>query len=929
VIWRQSEISSQNTASKETALMIPVLNRRRLNGRVALITALFALVAATAASPAGAATDFGIETVGASLSTLQAGAHPDVVTEVSFKKDSSGIGPAADVKDLSVELPPGLTANPQNFPQCSFTAFAKSQDFNNPPCSPETQIGLVEVRFQEIGATLEEPLYNLASSDDEVARLGFLGIFYPIVLETHLRSGGDYGVTVRSKGIESIQRILSIRATTWGVPADPTHDAERLTPSEALACSGAPGGAVSGPCYAKCPFANALFCLILGVPAVAGESRKSSLPPEPFTTNPASCGPAEFGFEATTYQHPDVVDRMRVSAGEISGCEKVPFNPSLAISTTSRRAGAPTGLEATLKLPGDEAVNTLNPSPLRSARVALPEGMTVNPSAADGLQACSVAQAAFGTEEASTCPNGSKVGTAEITSAALKRPIRGGVFLRTPEPGHLVRFWLVAHQLGVNLKLPAEVELNESTGQLTTVIHESPQLPADEVVLRLNGGARAPLRNPLSCGTFDASYELGPWSGNAPVNGVAPIVVSEGCEVGGFHPTITAGTASPTAGGFSPLVFELDRDDGEENVAAIDVSLPRGLSAKLAGVPLCPQQDAPVGACPPASQIGVALAAVGTGTQPLWVPQPGKDPTAVYLAGPYKGAPYSVVAKVPAQAGPFDLGVVTIRSGIYVDPETAQVTVKSDRLPQILQGIPIEYRQVRLEVSRKDFTLNPTSCAEQRISASVLSAAGSLADASDRFQAADCASLGFGPKLKLHLSGGTKRSAHPRLRAVLTAKRGEANIRRVSVALPHSEFLEQAHIRTVCTRVQFAADACPQGSVYGHASVTTPLLDEPLSGPVYLRSSSHELPDLVVDLQGQIRITLAGRIDSVHGGIRTTFAAAPDAPIRKFVLNMTGGKKGLLVNSTNLCVRAHRAIVKMVGQNGRNVATYPRLTDSC
>jgi hypothetical protein len=406
-------------------------------------------------------------------------------------------------------------------------------------------------------------------------------------------------------------------------------------------------------------------------------------------------------------------------------------------------------------------------------------------------------------------------------------------------------------------------------------------------------------------------------------------VVDQGCANGRFNPQLSAGTISPTAGTFSPFVFDVMREDGEQDISTVDLALPFGLTAKLAGVPLCPDAVASAGSCPAESQIGVVRAAVGAGSQPLWIPQPGKSPTAVYLAGSYKGAPYSVVASVPAQAGPFDLGVVSVRSGIYVDPETARVTVKSDPLPQILQGIPIDYRHARVEVTRNRFTLNPTSCAVKAVRATLLSTAGATATAQDRFQAADCASLAFSPDVALAIKGGTRRGAHPRLQAVVRAKPGQANIRRASVALPHSEFLEQAHIRTVCTRVQFAADSCPPGAVYGRARVTTPLLDQPLAGPVYLRSSSHPLPDLVIDLRGQLHITLVGRIDSIRGGIRTTFDSAPDAPFNKLVLDMKGGKRGLLVNSTNLCQARRFAAVQMTGHNGKMNAQQIPLRNGC
>ena len=300
--------------------------------------------------------------------------------------------------------------------------------------------------------------------------------------------------------------------------------------------------------------------------------------------------------------------------------------------------------------------------------------------------------------------------------------------------------------------------------------------------------------------------------------------------------------------------------------------------------------------------------------------------------------PLWIAVITAAQAGPFDLGTVITRAAINVDPNTAPLTVLSDPLPQILEGIPLELRDIRVYVDRPNFTLNPTNCEEMQISATVFGTGGAVATPSARFQATNCARLGFKPKLKLNLKGGTKRGSHPKLRAVLRTKQGpgsknpEANIAGAVVRLPRSAFLDQAHIGTVCTRVQFAASACPSRSVYGSASVKTPLLDEALSGPVYLRSSDNELPDLVIALKGQaipIEINLAGRIDSVKGQIRTSFESVPDAPVSQFNLNMFGGKKGLIVNSRNLCARPSRAKVKFTGQNGRISESRPVLKADC
>jgi hypothetical protein len=284
---------------------------------------------------------------------------------------------------------------------------------------------------------------------------------------------------------------------------------------------------------------------------------------------------------------------------------------------------------------------------------------------------------------------------------------------------------------------------------------------------------------------------------------------------------------------------------------------------------------------------------------------------------------------VPAQAGPFDLGTVAVRAAVYLDPTTAQVTIKSDPLPQILEGVPLYYRDLRIEITKPTFTLNPTNCNPKRFESTVVSAQGAIATPSARFQVSDCGELKFNPKLALSLKGGTKRAHYPALRAVLTQKPGQANLARVATTLPHSEFLANEHIRTICTRVQYAAEQCPANAVYGHATAYSPILSKPISGPVYLRSSNHVLPDLVADLGGEIDIDLVGRVDSVNGRIRTTFETVPDAPVSRFVLAMEGGKKSLLVNSTNLCRSVHRAKVAIDGQNGKTADQAPVVRAPC
>jgi len=400
--------------------------------------------------------------------------------------------------------------------------------------------------------------------------------------------------------------------------------------------------------------------------------------------------------------------------------------------------------------------------------------------------------------------------------------------------------------------------------------------------------------------------------------------VTEGCDQG-FNPALKAGVTDPVAGKFSPVVVDLTRPDGNQALRGFSLKLPDGELAKIKGVPLCSDADATAASCPQASRIGSLTATTGPGPEPFTIPEPGKPQPQIYLAGPYQGASYSIVSEVPAQAGPFDLGVLAVRSGLEVEPETGRAVVKADPLPQFFEGVGIAYRHLHAVVDRPEFNLNPTDCREMAITSDVTSTQGTVAHPSARFQVDGCKALKFRPKLSLRLRGGTKRADYPAFTAVLKARRGDANIAFVQAALPHSEFIAQEHFSTICTRKQFAADRCPKGSIYGRAKAVSPLLDKPLSGPVYLRSSDHPLPDLVVKLRGQFEIHLVGRVDSVRGGIRTSFESVPDAPVTKFVLQLRGGKKGLFVNSTDICRGSHRATVRMKAQNGRAVALRPRL----
>jgi hypothetical protein len=648
---------------------------------------------------------------------------------------------------------------------------------------------------------------------------------------------------------------------------------------------------------------------------------------------------------------------VQVTGGPLSGLSQ-DLRPYTVTFTGALAEAEPETMSATSALTGPLAgvqvsSQPLSTKPLRAA-IAQPAG------------------AIRFSPEAPSCPNASKIGSVEVTTPLLEEPLPGAVYLAAQHdnPFHsLMAIYIVINdpERGILVKLPGHVEPDPQTGQLTTTVEESPQLPFEEFHLHFFKGDRAPLRTPPTCGKYETTTELTPYSHvevneageefeatpiakpadpyeitQAPGGGNCPTSASQEPNA----PHFSAGTTNPTAGAYSPFVLKLSRQDGSQELHGLNVTLPPGLTGKLAGVGECSEaqiaaakareregqgaaeRESP--SCPASTEVGTVDVAAGAGPSPFHVAGHA------YLAGPYRGAPLSMVIVTPAVAGPFDLGTVVVRAGLYVNPETAQITVKSDPIPTILDGIPLDVRSIAVDVSRNRFTLNPTNCEAHSIDATALTVLEQSAALTEPFQVGGCRALAFKPHLAISLKGATRRAGHPALRAVLTyPKRGAyANIARAQVTLPHSEFLDQAHIGTVCTKVQFAegstpGEKCPAASIYGFARATTPLLDKPLEGPVYLRSSTHKLPDLVAALNGQIQIALAGTIDSVHGGIRNRFEVVPDAPVSKFTLSMQGGKKGLLQNSTNLCTRKNHAISEFTGQNGKIYDTKPVLKAKC
>jgi uncharacterized repeat protein (TIGR01451 family) len=870
-----------------------------------------------------------------------AGGHPHVLSvNLSFSTQIKGTefpflaGVDGGERDVFAYLPHGMIVNPTATPRrCGevlMEAFA---------CPANTQIGVVNVLTSlGGGATMIEPapVYNMEPAPGKGSNFGFVVVIYPVHIEGTVRPG-DYTEMAETKGIPNLfgKPATGTQLLLWGDPTSPTFDYARK--SSFGDCSASP-----------CP-----------VP----EQDTQAL------AMPTSCSEAPVGeAEALSWEHPDGspvarADQMRDANGNeigITGCAGVEFNPTLKARPTTSTADSPSGLEVDLEVPQTSSLSERATAHLRKAAVTLPEGLVINPSGANGLAGCSPAQIGIDTATAVpngnpvACPDASRIGSIEVDSPLVDHPLLGSVYVATPHDNpfdSLLAIYAVIDDKpsGTLVKLPGKVEADPSTGRLVSTFDNNPQLPFSHFRLSFFGGAHGVLRTPATCGDYSTTSSLTPWS--APDSGppatprddysISSPPAGGGC--GGSlanSPSLDAGVVSPVAASYSPFVLHLRRGDGTQQLSSFTTKLPPGLTGKLAGVGQC--SDAALAAaaaksgaqeqagpsCPAGSHVGSVVAGAGAGPSPYYAHGDA------YLAGPYKGAPLSMAVITPAVAGPYDLGTIVVRAALRLDQNTGQITAASDTIPSILQGIPLDVRSIDVKLDRPSFTRTGTSCDPSSVDGSATSTLGQVASLTARFQLGECAGLAFKPKLGIRLFGSTKRGGHPALRGVVTMPAGGANIAQASVALPHSEFLDQSHIGTVCTRVQFAegdgnGSACPPASVYGSATATSPLVDYALEGPAILRSSSHQLPDLVVALHGPpsqpIAVDAVGRIDSVKGGIRTTFEGVPDLPVSSFVLSMQGGKKGLLQNSTNICKQTNRATALFAAQNGKGVELTPAL----
>ena len=941
----------------------------------ATVLAIVLAALAAAWSPAGASAAFGFRSGSEGFAVApreedgsldhRAGSHPFRLTttiNLNLAPESPGEPgvPFADgeVRDLRLDLPPGLVENPSAVPTCSQALFHTPRvspfeaSRSGESCPDVTQIGTVTVRSSYGGGEARTfGVFNLQPPPGAPSQIGFNPYGAPITFIPEIRQvGGEYQLSQQARNIPQRVSITGITMNLWGAPWLASHNAERGN----CLNEQSPNLAWANDCD-------------------TGE--RSQAPALAYLTLPSSCQqPLTFTATASSWQQSATAARRefsRFNQGDpldLEGCGALPFEPTARALVGNPRASSPSGFDFNLDVGSDGLLRPrgLNPAAVRKAVVKLPPGMTINPSVGSGLLGCTPAQYAAETATSALgagCPNGAKIGDFSVQSPLFPEPIEGSLYLAAPfdNPfGTLVGIYLVAKNAnrGVLVKVAGKLDAAPGDGSLVATFDELPQLPYTNLRVHFREGQRSPLATPSACSAFTTGIDLTPWSAaGAAVHVDSPTPILSGvegrpCPVGtpAFNPKAQAGSINSHASSFSPFYIHLTRSDTEQEITSYSTVLPPGLLGQVAGIPYCSEAAIEAArrhggfaelehpSCPASTQIGHTVSGYGVG------PALNFADGGLYLASPFHGSTVSIVAIDSATVGPFDLGTVVVRSAIDVDPQSAQVSLDSagsDPIPHIIDGIPIHLRDVRVYISKDHFTVNPTSCAPFSVASTLTGSGADFANPADDssalaaapYQAFDCPALPFEPRLKLRLRGGTVRGDFPSLRAEVRPRPGDANISSAKVTLPSSEFLAQEHIKTICTRPQFAREACPADSAYGSAQAFSPLLAQPLDGKVYLRSGSgRELPDLVADLHGGglgLRIEVVGHIDSVHGGLRATFETAPDAPVSRFVMNLNGGKRGLLVNSADVCEEPQFANAVFVGHNNVGIRLKPKLEVNC
>lgn len=884
-------MSVRRTTSEGTAPTMSIPRRRRSRRIVrAAAGALGTLAAALAfAAPAHAAGQFdftrfeakflNLDTNGDEVEATQAGSHPDylsvlfrVTTGVNWR---GGEIPLEGMKDIDVELPPGIVGNPEATPRCSMVAFGAAR------CPRQSIVGVIDLIYNT-GRAFEAPyslaVYNVTPPEGVVARLAFRLIAVDTVMDIKVNSDGRYTIETSTKNISQLVAVFQMRLRLFGVPADMNGEGTIHTND-------------AGP--------------------LGGRGTGARIP---YLTMSSRCGPAGAAkIRGRSWNTPDRWVEASDEMAPLTGCADAGFDAGLALQPQTPRAGVPAGTEVTVRVAQNENPDGIATPPVKRVTTTLPQGMAVSPSNADGLVGCTDEQAALRSLADPACPDASRIGSVQIDTPLLPGPLTGAIFLGQPKSmraasGEMLRLFLVAEGHGVTIKQEGRITPDPVTGQLRAVFDDAPELPFSQLKLVFNGGPKAPLTNPRVCGAYTTTTEVVSAAGHVSSStsrfDITQNAAGGPCAPLGFAPSFVAGMGNPSAGAGSTFSLGFGRTDGEQDLGDLSVDLPAGVMGMVSQAELCDEAAANAGTCGESSRVGSVRVAAGPGSSPFQLNGRG-----VYLTGPYKGGAFGLSIVVPALAGPFDLGTVVVRSAIHVDRKTAALRIVSDPFPTILEGIPLRMRQVQVAIDKPGFMVNPTSCSEKRIGGVVRSAEGAVAQVGSRFQAAGCRSLPFRPKLALRIGarGRTRNGVTTPFQATLTMPRGQAANRSVTVKLPRTiNSRLQVINEASCSLADFEAEKCdkPVGSAVAH----TPVLRAPVRGQLFfVRNPARRIPDLAVRLKGEGReagvvIDLTGKVTIPRDlTLRTAFDTIPDVPIDRFQLNLVAGRRGAIGLIGNAC----------------------------
>jgi hypothetical protein len=921
----------------------------------------------------------------------QAGSHPFQQTTTIFFNQTAEAKPIAPPKDVHLKWPAGLVGNPTPLPKCTIAQFLTilSQDRHENACPADTQVGIAVSTVDEVGAStgllsLPTPLFNLETLKGEPARLGFYVPGAPIFIDPSVRNGEDYGITVNANNITQVEPVLSSQVTVWGVPGEPVHDPER-----GFGCLGATRGVNQKEegTPACQPQGQAHPPSFLAMP--------TACPVNPTTHQPE---PLQSIFEADSWAEPGNVVKGSTNEASVSqqpmpaldGCNKLPFEPSIKVKPDTQSASSPSGLTVDVHVPQEESLNAegLSVADPRTITVALPEGVAVNPAGGDGLGACTEGQIGFnGFSELPTepgvngpvftpgllepfCPDDAKIATATIRTPLLPHSLEGSVYLATqnanPLNDSLLAMYIVAEDeaSGVQVKLAGSVHLS-ATGQLTATFEDSPQAPFEDAELHFFGGERAPLATPAQCGAYTTNASFTPWSAaeNPTTHEIEPGQIKHSsstfditsgpnggpCTYPGqalpFAPSLTGGTSNINAGGFSPLVTTISRQDGQQNLQQVTLHMPAGLEGLLSNVKLCPESQANEGTCGPESLIGETIVSAGVGSDPVSV-KGGR----VYLTEKYAGAPFGLSIVNPVKAGPFDLehdtanspaqtppcDCVVVRAKIEVNPVTAELTITTDKegphaIPDLIDGIPVQIKAVNVTVNREHFTFNPTNCNPMSLTGSIASDEGAASPVSVPFQATNCAALKYTPTLAVSTAGKASKvngsSLHFKIAYPKGAMGSQSWMKEMKFTIPKQLPARLTTIQKACLAAVFETNrgACPAASIIGQVLVHTPVLPVPLEGPLYFVSyGGAAFPDAVAVLHGYgLTIESHGHtfIDGKTGVTSATFETVPDVPFESIEVTVPQGKfsefgANLPKGSLNFCGQKLAMPYLFEAQNG-------------